>query len=168
VVPPFNFSERVGGEVILAEGLGMVPVLGAFLVQVGDLNRTVYLASIPLIAATALWVWTDELVTLEADRNQGRRTMVAMFGARFSGRTVVLALSIMLYASLVLAVFSASLSPLALTVFVLAGLVWKIVVVSWNGYANPALMATVRVNSCVLHFAASILIGVSSLAMVFN
>ena len=85
VIPPFSFSERASGEVILAEGLGMLPVLGAYLVQVGDLNRTVYLAAMPLVVATGLWVWVDELISMNADRNEGRGTMVLLFGARFSG-----------------------------------------------------------------------------------
>jgi 1,4-dihydroxy-2-naphthoate octaprenyltransferase len=168
VVPPFSFSQRVGGEVILAEGLGMIPVLGAYLVQVGDLNRTVYLASMPLVVATGLWVWADELITLEADQNEGRRTMVALFGARFSGRIVTLALSLLFCASLVLAVASASLNPMVLIVAVLAGLVWKIVAVSWDGYADNALMVNVRMNASVLHFATGIMIAMSSLATLLS
>lgn len=41
VVPPLEFHQRVGGEIVIAEGLGMIPVLGAYLVQVGDITRTV-------------------------------------------------------------------------------------------------------------------------------
>lgn len=47
VVTPFNFYQRVGGEIILAEGHGMIPLLSAYLIQVGDLTRTVYFASLP-------------------------------------------------------------------------------------------------------------------------
>ena len=54
------------------------------------------------------------------------------------------------------------------SVFVLAGLVWRIVVVSWNGYANHALMVTVRTNSFVLHFATCVVIGISSLVAAFS
>ena len=142
----------------------MIPVLGAYLVQVGDLNRTVYLAAIPLVVATGLWVWADELVSLEADRIKGRGTMVILFGARFSGRLVVPALSTLFFASLLLAVASGSLNPLALFSLVLAGLVWKIVSVSWNGYANATQMQNVRMNASLVHFATCIIIAMSSLA----
>ena len=54
VAPPFNFCRRVGGEIVISEGLGMIPVLGAYLVQVGDITRTVHLASLPLVVATGL------------------------------------------------------------------------------------------------------------------
>jgi 1,4-dihydroxy-2-naphthoate octaprenyltransferase len=40
VMPPFNFCRRVGGEVVLAAGLGLLPVLGAYIVQVGDVTRS--------------------------------------------------------------------------------------------------------------------------------
>jgi hypothetical protein len=33
VVPPFGFCRRAGGEVVICEGMGLVPVLGAYIVQ---------------------------------------------------------------------------------------------------------------------------------------
>lgn len=62
VAPPFSLCKRVGGETILSVGFGMVPVLGAYLIQVGDLTRTVYLASLPLVVSMGLWIWVSELV----------------------------------------------------------------------------------------------------------
>jgi 1,4-dihydroxy-2-naphthoate octaprenyltransferase len=53
VLPPFHFYRRAGGETVISVTLGLAPVLGAYLVQVGDLTRTVYVASSPLVAATA-------------------------------------------------------------------------------------------------------------------
>ena len=158
VVPPFSFSERVGGEVILAEGLGMLPVLGAYLVQVGDLNRTVYLAAMPLVVATGLWVWMDELISLKTDKTHGRGTMVGLFGARFSGRIVAPTLSVVFFASLLVAIASASLNPLALFALVLVGSVWKIISASWNGYASATQMLKARkARSCCTLLPASFL-----------
>ncbi len=59
VAPPFNLYRRGGGEILIAESLGMIPVLGAYLIQVGDLTRTVYLASLPIVLVTGLWIWID-------------------------------------------------------------------------------------------------------------
>lgn len=80
VAPPFGFCRRVGGEIVISEGLGMIPVLGAHLVQVGDITRAVYLASLPLIVATGLRVWIGELVSRANDEKADRRTMVIDFG----------------------------------------------------------------------------------------
>jgi 1,4-dihydroxy-2-naphthoate octaprenyltransferase len=76
VVPPFSLHRRVGGEVVAAEGLGMLPVLGAYLVQTGDLTRTVYPASLPLVAATGPWIWMAELASNADDERTRRRTAV--------------------------------------------------------------------------------------------
>lgn len=163
IVPPFNFCRRAGGEVVISESLGMIPVLGAYLVQVGDLTRTVYLASLPLVVATWLWVWTDELASRIDDEKAGRKTMVIDFGPRFSGRFVVLALSILLYAMLLLAVFSASIIPLTLIMLLLGGLVWKIVAVSWKKYSCADRMIDVRKKAFILHLATCSIIAASSL-----
>jgi 1,4-dihydroxy-2-naphthoate octaprenyltransferase len=163
VVPPFDFYRRVGGEIVISEGLGMIPVLGAYLVQVGDITRTVYLASLPLVVVTGLWVWIDELSGRIEDEKAGRRTMVLDFGPRFSGRYGVLALSVLWFATLLLAVLSASISPLALIALLAVGLVWKIVTVSWHEYSCTERMVENRTNAMVVHLATCTTIALSSL-----
>lgn len=163
VAPPFSLCRRAGGEIVLCESLGLMPVLGAYLVQAGDLTRTVYMASLPLVVATALWVWTDELITRMDDEKEGRQTMVILFGPRFSGRFVVLALSILFYATLFLAVFTASITPWALVAVLSFELVRTIVAVSWKEYASPTRMLKPRRNAFRLHLATGIIIAASSL-----
>ena len=68
IVPPFSFYQRLYGEVVISVGLGMLPVLGAYLVQVGDITRTVYLASISVVVSTGLWVWITELINKDDDK----------------------------------------------------------------------------------------------------
>ena len=164
VAPPFSFCRRVGGEIVVSEGLGMIPVLGAYLVQVGDITRTVYLASLPLVVATGLWVWIDELASAMDDEMAGRKTMVVDFGRRFSGRYGVLALSMLFLATLLFAVFSASIMPLALVGLFSAGLVWRIVTVSWNGYSCSERMLEMRKTAFRLHLVTCSIIAASSLA----
>ncbi|MCP4658124.1 MAG: prenyltransferase [bacterium] len=163
VVPPLLFYRRVGGEVVLAEGLGLLPVLGAYLVQVGDITRTVYLASAPIVVATGLWVWIDELVSRTDDEKVGRSTMVILFGPHFSGHYGVLALSMLLFATLLLAVLSGSVIPLALVALLLVGVAWRIVAVSWTEYSCSDRMIDVRNNAFMLHLATCGIIAASSL-----
>ena len=164
VGPPFNFCRRVGGEIVISESLGMIPVLGAYLVQVGDITRTVYLASLPLIVATGLWVWIDELVSRIDDEKVGRKTLLILFSPLFSGRYIVLALSMLLYTTLLLAVFTASISPWALVAVLSLGLVWTIVAVSWKEYASPMRMLKASRNAFRLHLVTGIIFAASSLA----
>ena len=164
VVPPFNFYRRPGGEVLLAEGLGLLPVLGAYLVQVGDLTRTVYLASLPIVAATGLWVWTDELVTRADDEAIGRRTMVMIFPAEVSGRYATLTITILLYGVLFVAVLvRSSLPPCSLAALLTVGLGLRIVSISWNEHANPQKMARARMYAFLTHLLVCTIIGLSSL-----
>lgn len=167
VAPPVRFHQHLGGEVVISESLGMMPVLGAYLVQVGDLTRTVYLASLPLVVATGLWVWIDELASCESDEKAGRRTLVLDLGARFSGRYGVLLLVVLLYATLLLAVISGSTSPFALIMLLLGGLAFKIVTISWREHLRREKMVRVREKAYVLHFATCLSIAASSLLTLF-
>ena len=163
VAPPVSFCRRIGGEIVISESLGMMPVLGAYLVQAGDLTRTVYLASLPLVVATGLWVWIDELISRIDDEKVGRRTLVIDFGPHFSGRYGVLSLVMLFFATLLLAVFSASTNPLTLITLLLGGLAWKIVAVSWTEHLCPERMIHVRKNAFMLHLALCSIIAASSL-----
>lgn len=163
VVPPINLGRRMGREIVIADGLGMIPVLGAYLVQVGDITRTVYLASMPLVVATGLWVWVDELASKSDDEKTGRNTLVIDFGLKFSGRYGVLALGILFYATILVAAFSGSTSPLILTLLLLAGLAWKIVNGSWNEYLNAEQMIILGKSAYLLHLTTGLTIAASSL-----
>jgi 1,4-dihydroxy-2-naphthoate octaprenyltransferase len=163
VAPPFLFCRRLGGEVVLSVGLGLVPVLGGYLVQVGDITRKVYVAALPLVVATALWVWIDELITRAGDEKGGRDTMVILFGPRFSGRVVVPALSLVLGATLFVAAFTASIPPWALAVALSFGLVWGIVAVCWTEHADSARLLETREKAFTLHLATGIILAASSL-----
>ena len=148
VVPPFSFFKRVGGEVIISVGLGMIPILGAYLIQTGDLTRTVYLASLPIVVSTGLWVWISELISKPDDKRTGHRTMVMIFPFHFAGRIVPILLVILIYASLVLAVFGrSSLNPLSLIALLSSVLAIKIVTVLWNDYEDINKMFKARSNA---------------------
>ncbi len=169
VAPPFSFFKRVGGEVILCIGLGMIPVLGAYLIQAGDLTRTVYLASLPVVVSTGLWVWVSELISRADDERTGRNTMVMIFTFHFAGRFVTLILTILLYSTLVLAVFGrSSLNPLSLTAILSLGIALKIVTISWKEYANVKKMIKVQSYAIKIHFAICIIIIVSSLSSILR
>jgi len=165
--PPFNFYKRVGGEIVLFQSLGLIPVLGAYLVQAGDLTRTVYVASLPIVLVTGLWIWLDKLVSSADDEKAGRRTLVIDIGLHFSGRYVVLALTLLFFATLLIAVFSTSISPFALITLLLSRFAWKIVAVSWTEHSSSERMIGVRNNAIILHLATCSIITVSSLVTQF-
>jgi 1,4-dihydroxy-2-naphthoate octaprenyltransferase len=168
VIPPVNLYRRAGGEILVAESLGMIPVLGAYLVQVGDLTRTVYLASLPLVVATGLWVWMEKLASFSDDAKTGRKTLVSEFGLKFSARFGVLALAAAFFGTLIVAVISASASPLILVTLVLIWPIWKIVTVSWNEYTRPERMITLGRYATALHLVTGLILAASPLIPLFG
>jgi len=163
MAPPFNFYRRGGGEIVLFQSLGMIPVLGAYLVQAGE----VYLASLPIVLVTGLWIWIDKLVSRVDDEKAGRRTLVIDIGLHFSGRYGVLALTLLFFATLLIAVFSTSISPLTLFTLLLGRFAWKIVAVSWTEHSSSERMIGVRNNAVILHLATCSIITASSLVTKF-
>lgn len=168
VCPPFSFYRRTFGEVIICIGLGMLPVLGAYLVQVGDLTRTVYLASLPVVASTGLWVWIIELIERPGAERSGYTTLVTYFTPGFSGRYVTLLLVLSVYAALVLAVLGRS----SLNPFSLAGLASVVFAVRmmrgiWKGYQDPSKLQTAAQCSISIHATISTAIIAASLSSAF-
>jgi len=164
-VPPFNFFRRIGGETILCVGVGMMPILGAYIIQAGDLTRTVYLASLPIVVSTGLWVWISELISRSDDESSGYTTMVLLFPVYFASRFVTTLLTILIYLTLVLAVFGrSSLNPLSLTALLSICFALKIISISMNEYSNNKKMLKARKYAFLIHLTICIIIIVSSLS----
>lgn len=168
VMPPLSFYRRMGREIVITEGLGMIPVLGAYLIQVGDITRTVYLASLPLVVVTGLWVWVEELASSPDDKKTGRRTLVIDFGLKFSARFSVPSLVAAFFGTWVVAVISASMHPLTLIALVLIVPTWKIVTIAWSEYARPERMIALGRYAFVLHLVTGLIFAVSPLITLFG
>lgn len=169
VVPPFNFYQRLYGEVVISLGLGMLPVLGAYLVQVGDITRTVYLASLPVVISIGLWVWITELISKENDKKLGYKTTIMYFPYKFSSRFITLFLIILIYTSLVLAVFGrSSINPLSLAALFSIIFASKIINKIWKEYENVMILQNARKNAFLIHLSICIVIITTSLSSLCN
>ena len=169
VVPPFNFYQRLYGEVVISVGLGMLPVLGAYLVQVGDITRTVYLASLPVVVSIGLWVWITELISKENDEKLGYKTTIMYFPYKFSSRFITLFLIILIYTSLVLAVLGrSSLNPLSLVA--LFSIIYALTIINkiWKDYENVRVLQNARKNAFLIHLSICIVIIATSLSSLLN
>jgi len=167
VAPPFSFFKRVGGETFIYIGLGMVPVLGAYIIQAGDLTRSVYIASIPIVVSTALWLWLSEIISGEDDKKAGRNTMVLLFSSKLAGRFITSVLTISVYIALILAVIGrSSLNPLSLLALFSTGFAFRITNISWNNHSNKKLMLKARKYAALIHFVICLSIILSSLSTI--
>lgn len=167
VFPPVSFHNRIGGEVVLSISLGMIPVLGAYFIQVGDLTRTVYIASLPFVASAGIWVWTENLISRFADEISGRKTLVTDLGARFSSRYALIILLLMYSAALIIAVISKSLNPIILISFITLIPFAKSVYTLWNDYENKTLLLKLQKLAFYIHLITSVIIILSSLSPLF-
>lgn len=169
VSPPFSFHQRLYGEVVISVGLGMLPLLGAYLVQVGDITRTVYLASLPVVVSTGLWVWITELINKEDDKKKGYKTTVMYFESKFSSRIITLFLVLLIYVSLVLAVFGrSSLNPLSLAALFSLLFALMIIKIIWKDYENIKVLQNAEKYAFLIHLSICIVIILTSLSSIFN
>ena len=168
VVPPFSFHQRLYGEVVVAVGLGMLPVLGAYLIQVGDITRTVYLASIPVVVSTGLWVWITELINKDHDKKLGYKTTVMYFTNKVSGRYLTTLLIILIYISLLLAVAGrSSLNPLSLIALVSLIFALMIIRIIWKDYENIRALKRAEKYAFFIHLSICVFIILSSVLSIY-
>lgn len=87
-----DFLARINlGEIFAGLGLGTLPVLGAAMVQGGELGATAIAASIPPFFMTFNLLLLNEFPDEIADRRGGRKDLVILFGRRQAARIYVLA-----------------------------------------------------------------------------
>jgi len=87
-----NLLARIGlGEIAAGAGLGLLPVMGAGLVQEGTLPPAAIAASIPAFFMTFNLLLLNEFPDEEADRAGGRRNLVILFGRRAAALIYVIA-----------------------------------------------------------------------------
>jgi 1,4-dihydroxy-2-naphthoate octaprenyltransferase len=166
--PPLKLSYRGFGEVVLALLFGILPVVGAYFVQARTVSWQVVAASLPITFAVVLVLWVNEIADAESDAAAGKMTMVSRLGARVAGRVVVPALSILVFASLFAAVFTASLVPLALVSVLAFGLARTIVVDCWSHHARPSQLAEAQKAALKLHLTLGVVIALSALVAAGN
>ena len=168
VAPPFSFNERIGGEIVIAEGLGMLTVIGAYLAQFGDITRTVYIASLPIVAVTGLWVWIIEIISKSNDEKFDKKSLVIDFGLNFSARFGVILIIAVYFATILFALVSSSLNPLILVMLIFILLIRDIIVSSRKNYLYPDKMKSVEKKAMLLHSATCIIIIISSLLIMIK
>lgn len=93
--PPVKLSYRGLGELAVAVCYGPLIVIGAFLVQRGQVTSEVLLASVPLGLLIAAFLWINEFPDCAADKVAGKRTLVVRLGRRRAsvGFTLIMAVA---------------------------------------------------------------------------
>lgn len=161
---PFLLSHRGFGEILVGLCLGVLPVVGAYYVQAHVVSWRVVLASLPLALAAVLALWANEIAWHDRDAAAGKRTLVVLLGKRRAARVVVPLLSVLVFAALFAAVFTASHVPLSLVAVLAFGLVRTVVAVFWNHYDKPQALPEAQNAAMKLHLTIGLVMAGSALA----
>jgi len=161
---PLLLSHRGFGEVLVGLCLGVLPVVGAYYVQAHVVSWRVVVASLPLTFAAVLALWANEIAWHDRDAAAGKRTLVVLLGKRRAARGVVPLLSVLVFASLFAAVFTASHVPLSLVAVLAFGLARTTVAVFWSRYDEPEALPEAQDAAMKLHLTLGIVMAGSALA----
>lgn len=97
VAPPIQFGYRGKGlsEVAILLSFGVLPIMGSYYVQTGDLSLRSALLSLPIGLLTTLVLFNHHFLHWQADKQAGKNTLVVMWGEkralRFSKLLLILA-----------------------------------------------------------------------------
>jgi 1,4-dihydroxy-2-naphthoate octaprenyltransferase len=163
---PLFLSRRGLGEVLVGFCLGVLPVVGAYFIQAHRASWRVVLASLPLTFAAVLALWVNEIAWHDRDAAAGKRTLVVILGKRRAARGVVPVLSVLVFAALFAAVFTAAHIPLSLVAVLAFGLVRTVVAVLWNRYDDPKALPEAQDAAMKLHLTLGIVMAASALAAI--
>jgi 1,4-dihydroxy-2-naphthoate octaprenyltransferase len=164
--PPLRLGYRGLGELAVGVGLGVLPVVGSYLVQTHQHSVKALLVSLPLALAVIAILWVNEIVDHEPDRAARKRTLVVLVGLRTAGRAFTLTLFILIYATLFLAVFTASMVPLALVAVLAFGLARTVVGDLWVSYQKPHRLEKAQSAALRFHLVLGIILAASPLVAV--
>jgi len=162
--PPLKLVYRGLGEFAVALGFGPVMLLGAYVVQTGQISLEAVVASIPVAILVALILYVNEIPDRPADAAAGKRTLVV----RFSPETVRLAYLVAAIAAfaVIVAGVAAGLLPVptlvALAALPLALQVYRGIGQTTNAYGLMSVMAT----NIKLHMVAGALLLAGYLAAI--
>lgn len=121
VAPPIQFGYRGKGlsELAILLSFGVLPIMGSYYVQTGDLSLRSALLSMPIGLLTTLVLFNHHFLHWQADKQAGKHTLVVVWGEkralRFSKTLLALA-----YAFLVLCIFMGILPAYAIVALLTA------------------------------------------------
>jgi len=91
--PPVQFGYRCAGELVIALLFGLFPVYGSYYLQTNTIDLIPLLPASIVSILIFLVILINEFPDLQADAIVNKRTLVVLFGVRFSIRLYLIALA---------------------------------------------------------------------------
>jgi 1,4-dihydroxy-2-naphthoate octaprenyltransferase len=157
--PPVNIAARGIGELVVGVNFGILMTLGSYYVQVHQLSRGAFFASLPVAILIADVLYINEFPDLAADKAVGKNHMVARLGKE---RAVwgYLVLTLAAYLSILIPVIARAISPYCLLGLVTLPLAMKAMSVAVLHYSDSKKLAPANAATILIHALTGILVAV--------
>ncbi|HAO92379.1 MAG: hypothetical protein A2X99_04840 [Deltaproteobacteria bacterium GWB2_55_19] len=160
--PPVFLAGRGLGEAAVGLTFGVLTVLGAYLVQTGELGAQAFVSSLPMAFLIAALLYINEFPDYEADKKAGKRTLVVRLGPE-RGRWGILVILGGAYSSIVIGAATGALprASLIAALSIVTALPGAIGLIR-NYKGGPALIPSIK-SVILAHLSTGILLIASNL-----
>lgn len=155
--PPFRLARTGFGELVVGLCVGLLMVLGAYVVQTQTLAWEPVIASLPVMLLITLVLWINQFQDMQADAAVGKNHWVVRLGRR-RAVTVYGLLLAAVYLSLVAGVLFGPITPFALLGLLTLPLAIKAYRVARVHYDHPRELTPANAATIQLHLVTGLLI----------
>jgi 1,4-dihydroxy-2-naphthoate polyprenyltransferase len=165
--PPLKLVHRGLGELAVALGFGPIMLLGAYVVQTGQLALEPLIASVPVAILIALILYVNEIPDRGGDASVGKRTLPVRWSPELVRRAYLVA-ALLAFAVIVAGVFGGWLPVPALLALAALPLAFRVHAGIRQHYSSPYTLMAVMGTNVNLHLLVGLLLlagyGVTLLA----
>ncbi len=155
---PLQLGYRGLGEICIALDFGILPLLGTYYVQTGQLSWAAFWVSLPVTCLITAVLWINQFPDFEADRAVSKRHWVVRLGLRRAAH-VYAGLVVGAYVTTALAVLVAGLSPWILLALVTLPIAVKALTVALANYDNIPALVPACALTIILQLSVSVLVS---------
>lgn len=157
--PPFKFSYRGGGELFIFLDFGLLPVLGAYYLQIGHFDTLAVWASLPVALLITDILWINQFQDADADAAVKKRHWVVRLGRKRSA-WVHVGLLAATYVCIIVPVMAGTLPLTALLALLGALPAIKAAVTAVRHYDDLPALAPANAATVAAHLLTSVLLAV--------
>jgi 1,4-dihydroxy-2-naphthoate octaprenyltransferase len=156
--PPFRLVATGIGELFIGLDFGVLMVLGAYYTQATKLSLEAAVASLPVALLISAVLYINEFQDVTADQAVGKNQLVVRLGRRSAAIGYGLLMGLV-YASLILGVVLAGVSPFALLGLLTVRLAWQGYRIARANYDDPVALAPANAATIKNHLLTGLLMS---------
>lgn len=158
--PPFALCSRGWGEILVGLNFGILPVVGAYLLQVHDFNFIPIFAALPVTGLVTAILYINQFPDYVADKQVGKANLVVRLG-QVKAQILYAALLIFSFLSLGLGIYFKVLPQINLLSFLLMPLAGFAIWCLARNYATANALIPAIKSTIALHTVMSLVLVVS-------